>query len=301
MKLLQWTLFIDMLGYRDLNGTINTETKAIELIEFMEMNKYIFDSQNTGGLVDNYNNSDAFNLYEYYDIKYSFISDSFILTFYPLEVERLTNLEKMYMHSANALFIIAMRLQTFIFNCFSEKGVFLRGGVSNRYCYIKDSFAVGEGLIEAYKIESTLAIYPRIAFSSEIIENKALIKHVNYLSTVMYNGNKLITRDRGDDIYYLDYLGLHLATIDTTDSQVQSRILNNRKWFDAHLKLIESFVEKHALNIQGKLNELYLKSASISGNEKKGIDRVIDKFEWLKNYHNSRIRNNSLVSHLKVN
>ncbi|WP_158527192.1 hypothetical protein [Pelagibaculum spongiae] len=46
MKLVQWTLFIDMLGYRDINGAINSEAKAKEFIAFMEENKAGLDFTN---------------------------------------------------------------------------------------------------------------------------------------------------------------------------------------------------------------------------------------------------------------
>ncbi|WP_157925777.1 hypothetical protein, partial [Escherichia coli] len=82
MKLLQWTLFIDMLGYREINGSINTEDAAQDFVNFMEMNKGIFDIQNNKIIEDSYKHSEQFDLYQFYDIKYAFVSDSFILTFY---------------------------------------------------------------------------------------------------------------------------------------------------------------------------------------------------------------------------
>ncbi len=127
MKLLQWTLFIDMLGYRDINGSINSEEVAKEFVSFMEENKALFDFQNHDYFVERYKSYSQFNLYEFYEVKHAFVSDSLIITFYPKEVELLVDVDKMYMHSANALFIITMRLQAFIYNCFSQKGVFLRG------------------------------------------------------------------------------------------------------------------------------------------------------------------------------
>lgn len=301
MKLLQWTIFIDMLGYREINGSINTEAAAQDFVNFMEMNKGIFDIQNNKTIEDNYKHSDQFNLYQFYDIKYAFVSDSFILTFYPLEVENLTNHDKMYMHSANALFIITMRLQTFIFNCFSEKGVFLRGGISNKYCYIKDAFAVGEGLIEAYKIESTVAIYPRIAFSADIVANKKLMRQVEFLSNEMYNGNQLISVNPDDNVYFLDYIGFQLATIDTGSKRVQDIILKNRKWFDEHFKVVETYIKKHSYEIELKLKELKSKRLTIPENDQRGIDRVIEKFEWLRSYHNDKVCKSTLLSHLVVN
>lgn len=300
MKLLQWTLFIDMLGYRDINGNINTEDAASEFIRFMESNKFILDFQNNQLIEECYRSSDQFNLYEYYDIKYAFVSDSLILTYYPLDVETLTNIDKMYMHSANALFIITMRLLNFFFNCFHEKNVFLRGGISNKYCYIKDSFVVGEGLIEAYKAESKIAVYPRIAFAADVTNNKNLMAKIEYISNIMYGGNQLISIDSNDNVAFLDYLGFQLATVDISDSKIQQQVLNHREWFDKHLNIVETYIKEHASKIEDKLQELHNKRSSLSKIKKAEIDKVIEKFEWLKSYHNTSVTKNDILSHLVV-
>lgn len=289
-----------MLGYRDINGTISTDTAAQELINFLEMNKFIFDAQNDRKNANHYENNEQFNLYEFYDIKYAFISDSLILTYYPLSVNTLTDTDKMYMHSANALFIIMMRLQTFIFNCFSEKGVFLRGGISDKFCYIKDTFAVGEGLIEAYKIESTIANHPRIAFSSSIISNNKLMEKVKFISDTMYNGNQIISVDPKDGVSFLDYIGFNLSTIDTSNKKIQHLVLNHRAWFDELLKTVTTYIEKHSIAIQVKLEHFNSMYSTVSDSDRNGIGRVIEKFEWLQSYHNERVRKNNLLSHLIV-
>ncbi|MDF4801846.1 hypothetical protein P3592_13560 [Vibrio parahaemolyticus] len=300
MKLIQWTLFIDMLGYRDINGNITDEASAKDFLDFMESNKHIFDFQNNDDVKKRYKNDDQFNLYEFYDVQYSFVSDSFILTLYPKEVESLDNVEKMYMHSANALYIITMRLQDFIFNCFSKKGVFLRGGISNKYCYIRENFAVGEGLIEAYKIESSVAKYPRIAVSEHIINNYRLMNALKFLEYALYNANKLILRDSSDGVHFLDYIGYQLSTIDTTSAAVRKRVLKNRSGFDFQHKLVAKFIEVHANILEAKLTKLYERQKKLKGKEKESVEKVIEKFEWLKEHHNKSVISNNLVSHLTV-
>lgn len=54
MQLTQWTLFIDMLGYREINGSINSEEKAKEFIEFMETNKKIFEYSDSDEIRERY-------------------------------------------------------------------------------------------------------------------------------------------------------------------------------------------------------------------------------------------------------
>ncbi|ELB2850165.1 hypothetical protein R7036_22890 [Vibrio sp. 1637] len=300
MKLLQWTLFIDMLGYRDINGSINSEDSAKEFVSFMEENKALFDFQNDDYFVERYKQDSQFDLYEFYEVKHAFVSDSLILTFYPKEVESLVNVDKMYMHSANALFIITMRLQAFIYSCFSQKGVFLRGGVSNKYCYVKDNFAVGEGLIDSYLVESKVAKYPRIALSKDTSSNTKLMEKIRFLSDVMYNNNQLVAKDPVDGVYYLDYLKYNLAMIDASSKIVQARILADRKGFDAQFESVELFVKKHGNGIEAKLAELNIRVAPLKGKEKEAMQKVIDKFEWLKDYHNSLVSKNNLVSEYTI-
>ncbi|WP_156309037.1 hypothetical protein [Sphingobacterium endophyticum] len=47
MKLIQWTLFIDMLVYGEINGMIESDKHADEFISFMSKNADIFDNKIT--------------------------------------------------------------------------------------------------------------------------------------------------------------------------------------------------------------------------------------------------------------
>lgn len=184
------------------------------------------------------------------------------------------------MHSANALFIISMRLQTFIFHCFAEKGIFLRGGISNKYCYIKDNFAVGEGLIEAYLAESKLAINPRIILHPEVTQNSPLMEKINFLADKMYSGRSIIEKDI-DDLYFIDHIGYAIATI-------------------SNKKSIATYIRRHSEAINRKFNEF---SESLSrtipdSDEADKIMSVIKKFEWLRNYHNTKIDNHEFLGEL---
>lgn len=286
MKLVSWTFFIDMLGYRDINGEINTEKKAKDFIDFMNQNKAIFDFSNRDSVKERYQKDDQFDLYEFYDIKYSFISDSLVINLYPKDVESLTIERKKYMHSANALFIVLMRLQTFIYACFKEKQLFVRGGVSTKYCYLVDNFAVGEGLIDAYHTESKVAVHPRIAFSDSVFSDEKLVKEVEFLGNEMYGRSILKRDDKG--VYYLDYLGYNMSCVDRNNKMVYQLALANLPMYLSHLESSKNFVESHSVAVSNKLTELKNRQLALSTDEEKAkLQRVIDKFEWLKDYHNS--------------
>lgn len=290
MKLLQWTLFIDMLGYREANGSINSDKNAEDFIGFMESNKNILDFSNREEIREQYKERN-FNLYKYYDIDSCFVSDSIIITYKPKEVEEPKNGNLKFMHSANALFIICMRLQTIIYNCFTERGIFLRGGISSKYSYIKESFAVGEGVIEAYLAESSIAKHPRIALHPNIEENQQVIDCICFLSDNLYGGKSLIKRDSKDGILFLDYIGNALALADPKSQAVAHEALSNPITFSDQKVVTENYICRHYEALSSKLHELTnsLKEMEADSEEYEKTARVLEKFNWLKEYHNQSI------------
>lgn len=296
MQLTQWTLFIDMLGYRDINGSINNEEKAKEFIEFMDENKKIFEYSDSDEVKERYNKDASFNLYKYYEIQKTFVSDSLIITYSPKLVDEPERPGLADMHSANALFIISMRLQTFIFHCFAEKGIFLRGGISNKYCHIKDSFAVGEGLIEAYLAESKLAINPRIILHPEVTQNLPIMEKINFLADRMYSGKSIIEKDI-DGLYFIDHVGYAIATIDLSIPMVAMAETKNPLQYISNKESITTYVQRHSEAINRKLNELSgsLSQAAPGSVAAEKIKSVISKFEWLRRYHNSKIEGHKFL------
>lgn len=291
MKLIQWTLFIDMLGYRDINGSINSDQTAHDFVKFMQENQELLVLTDAPHVVDHYKRDSGFDLYKYYDISNCFVSDSLIITYKPKDTEEPDHPEKRLMHSANALFIISMRLQTFIFNCFSEKGLFLRGGVSNKYCYVKDRFAVGEGLIEAYEAESSIAKVPRIVIHPAVEENSGLLEKIQFLADRMYDGKAILQRDESDGRLFIDHIGYAIATADESIPMYRKAAAANPARQALHLATVRTLVQRHAEQIETKLGELRkrIEAAGEGSKERMSLESVLAKFEWLKAYHNSKI------------
>ncbi len=290
MKLFQWTLFVDMLGYRDVNGSICSDEDAKDFVEFMEINRSILDFSNRTEVKERYK-KDEFDLYKYYDIDSCFVSDSIIITYKPKEVDESISDELRFMHSANALFIICMRLQTVIFNCFSEKGIFLRGGISSKYAYIKDNFAVGEGVIEAYLAESEIAKSPRIVLHPNIRENNKLIEKIDYLSELMYGGRSLIQSDPNDGNLFLDYIGHTLSSSSLKSPAVARAALINPIRLIAQKAVTKKFIQRHSEALKRKIDEITgnLEQTESGSKEHEKIERVLSKFIWLKEYQNRSI------------
>lgn len=298
MKLTQWTLFIDMLGYRDINGAIDSDDKAGEFVSFMEANREIFNATDSQQVRDQYAKNKEFDLYKYYEVTSCFVSDSLIITYKPKEVDDLDNEELAFMHSANSLFIIAMRLQAFTFHCYSEKRLFLRGGISNKYCHIKDNFAVGEGLIQAYLAESAIAIHPRIILHPEIQKNEKLMKKIEFLADAMYGGRSILQKDDNDGIYFIDHLGYAVSVTDTKIPMIGISALKNPIQYMLSRKSTEQYIARHAEAVTNKMQELEEKIKNLEAGSKEAArtQSVIDKFLWLKNYHNRSIVGHSVLA-----
>ncbi|MFQ1927875.1 hypothetical protein ACK34M_20460 [Aeromonas veronii] len=90
--------------------------------------------------------------------------------------------------------------------------------------------------------------------------------------------------------------GYNLAIIDISSKHVQARVLADRSGFDAQFESIQLFVKNHANGIKAKLVELNSRIAPLQGKDREAVKKVIDKFEWLKTYHNSLVVKSSLVS-----
>lgn len=277
MKLEQWVIFIDMLGYREINRNISNDEKGQRFLKFMKSNESIFISQNRGEIKEKYRDG-IYDLYKYYDIQATFVSDSLIINYKPIEVDVDIIEEKFHlMHSANTLFIIINRLQTFIYSCLKEHKILIRGGISNKYCLIKDNYAVGEGLIDAYINESKRAIYPRIVLSENISDNKELLELFDLISIEIY-GEKDFIKEDGDGIYYIDYIKYNICSIYKSSS--------SRK----NIEALHSYLKVYRDVIISKLNEVN-ESINNNSNDLKSTDRIKDKIIWLKNYYNECVKN----------
>ena len=76
-----------------------------------------------------------------------------------------------------------------------REGYLTRGGIAYGDCFIDNVMIMGQALIDAYMLESKLALYPRIIVSESLIKDfKFLEYHERYLS-----------KDK-DEKYFVDYL-----------------------------------------------------------------------------------------------
>ena len=84
----------------------------------------------------------------------------------------------------------------YLFGDLLFSGIALRGGIATGKLHHTNGIIFGEGLIEAYNIETKVAIYPRIVISSEAKE------------LLPVGANKFIKQD-SDGLFYLNSFAFH--------------------------------------------------------------------------------------------
>lgn len=253
-KLMQWTYFLDILGYGEEQKNIDNQEKANIFIKFMEKNKLLIDEQEH--IDKNIYKGKKVDIYDYYDFKSVFISDSFVLTAIPKE--NLFNEEDYYNLSTFIVMELTFKILILLEHILIEKGLLLRGGISNKFTDINEesSLAVGQGLIEAYNLESNLADVPRILLSQEISNDEKIMSCFKKYSQEYKENFSIFPKDvKKDNLYYLDYLGFILSFLYKSENK--------------RLNIQKAMEEKYAINkdIIVGLNNLVTEQCSESLSE----------------------------------
>lgn len=291
-QLIPFTFFLDMLGFANKVGRIDNQDNADSFIKFMEVNKSIFKGWIEIG-EQSKQHASVINIVNCYDFKYAFISDSIVMSFVPKKLYRPVNEEIRYRHSANLFYLMVNRINTILTNTLQEHKILLRGGVSTKFSYIQNEFVVGEGLVEAYKLESSKAIYPRIILSKEITDNSKFMSALKFTSNKMYNHSRLIKRDT-DGYFYIDYLGYMIS---------QSEINKIRKKISIkHYGIEKDKEEREKISAMNDIffnfhkeaiEDMYLFLEKNKGSQH--YEHIKEKYLWIKNYHNSHMKSNFKV------
>ena len=145
----------------------------------------------------------------------------------------------------------------------SQFGLIVRGGISSKYSCITNNFILGEGIVEAHKLENDIAIYPRVVFKQSIISND-----VYEIMTRHYRDNDLdfISKDC-DGYYFVNYLAIL--------QYIPPMIGKTFKIPDDKLK---EHATKQKINIIEKYQKIVADGLKITN------EKVKNKYSWLNNY-----------------
>ena len=149
----------------------------------------------------------------------------------------------------------------------SSHGYFIRGGIEAGYNYIDEKIVFGDALITAYNLESKLAVFPRVLVGPEL---KSLIERQKKWYP---NINKMPHNDV-----------LNLASTDLFIDYLKGSL----SFCEDDYKSIYPLVEKHKVNIEKELKQHQSNS------------KVLQKYIWLKDYHNNFCNSESAFKNLLV-
>ena len=238
--------FIDILGYSNLIA----DTKNRNIKSVIEKIEHIIENC-IQPIIEN----EVAELYvaENETLKYKIFSDSIMIS---LSVPSLKGIVAW----KNIVSFIKMLMQ--LQSQLIENDIFIRGAMTVGQHYENNNIIFSRALIQAYKYESTKAIYPRIVIVDEALD--FINEKIGTVWLPPYTN--WIKRD-ADKIAFIDYLDL------------------KREW----LPYI-NFTDYLKLHKQKVVNQLDVQTSP----------RVLHKYIWIGNYHNYKIEAEKVPSLKKI-
>jgi len=239
---------LDILGFKDKVFETKKDDKLLEtLIKSLRINQYFTQSNKKGVR----NNTEKRKI----EMRSYFFSDSFVF----MMKENTKDLAH--------LFLIIRYLQ----DRFWENDLCFRGAITKGEMYWpksnKENIILGPAMIEAYKLESQIAIYPRIVISETLFINNENIDAWP-IGNSTNRLRKFIKEDK-DGIYFFDIL--HPEVIRKKGEDIKQGNGDFSIYWDDSM-------ENNYKNILKQVEEIV----------EKGIrnqdEKIKQKYEWLKSY-----------------
>lgn len=145
----------------------------------------------------------------------------------------------------------------------SQFGLIVRGGISSKYSCITNNFILGKGIVESHKLESDIALYPRVVFEQNIINDE-----IHEIMTRHYRDNNLdfISKDY-DGYYFVNYLAI-LQYIPPMIGKM--------------FKIPDDKIKENA--IKQKINMIEKYQKIVADGLEMSNEKVKSKYNWLNNY-----------------
>lgn len=145
------------------------------------------------------------------------------------------------------------------------RGVLVRGGIAYGNVAVYEGSPYGSAFIEAYELESKIAVYPRLVVSPSLLERFAkgelpFVKNHNLSEEASYIKNILKMGD--DGLWFIDYLRAFESEVDKPDKY-------------------HEFVRDHADHIKGLADKV--------AKQKGAWTSLTAKANWLARYHNAYV------------
>ncbi|MER2005925.1 MAG: hypothetical protein ABS939_00615 [Psychrobacillus sp.] len=222
-------VFIDILGFKEhIKLSVNDPTYFIKMRNVLN---HISSYQEI-------NNGDDFLAQKDIGKEVTVFSDSVVIS-YPVELQG--SLYRLLMD------VIYMQLELF------GEGILFRGGLTvGKLCH-DDNIVYGPAMVEAYELESKVAVYPRVIVSEKAIVEG--IKHAENAPEIELEFINGLLKQDFDEQYYIDFMS-QWGEVDDSDLYFNS------------LAKIRVIIEEAIRNTHSKPN-------------------IQVKYQWLKRYYNS--------------
>lgn len=152
-----------------------------------------------------------------------------------------------YSMDKGSLFYVLMDLIYICINL-NSKGIFVRGGVSFGKLYHKNHECFGPAMVKAYELEQKQAIYPRIVVEPEVVKNGIMNPGpANTPKQELAYIEKLLSEDKGEGIFYLDYLSQY-EEMDSIEEymdlicKIKKHVANNLEQTKNHEHLFRKYI-----------------------------------------------------------
>ncbi len=231
-------LFLDILGFKSLIN--KTFVEKVDLEESIGLLYNYLDD------IRNFVKTELEGKGKRKTTQITQFSDSIIISF-------LENDEGMVFHLLRTIQMLIMRV--------ANNGIICRGAISYGKLVHNQNIIFGPALNDAYKTESTAAIYPRVILDSSIIEIGE--KYNNQSSLIeessLFNKDikKLLNKD-SDDKYYIDYFPEEILSIVKYGrlGGVKEYLTNLRTIIENGLKMTQPDIQVKYSWMKNKYNNL---------------------------------------------
>jgi hypothetical protein len=130
------------------------------------------------------------------------------------------------------------------------RGIFSRGGITSGELYHRRDAIFGQALIDAYYIESRLAMFPRIIVTESIVENFVIFRN-NQLSQSRQMPSGSYFRRDFDNLYHLDFFSPWLFVPSRTGTIRQTVV----KRINRHIRQMIDVSE--SIEVKRKMSKIF--------------------------------------------
>ena len=249
-----------------IDGSINKEYNPDNLREIFGMKKYFIAYFYILGFEDIVNKGDRFKDLKLLHTIKDIINNSRMMTSYFKKVDNLKEIQfkvfsDNFLYCTEENYIALISLVSCLQSAFITSNLVIRGSLCHGDLLFDNEFLYGKGLIDAYKIESEIAIFPRIIIDESFLIEANKITSQIYKKELTYNE----FLDTFNEYFFIDFDGnKYINYLGVMDNLNIHNSDNSYEFIDV--------LKDHAKTIK----------IGLQSSDK----RILQKYQWCRTYHN---------------